>query len=122
MEIIIDECIAQSTRLILAKAELKIINVEDILQAGAEDELIFNHAYLNKTPIITHDRRFGEIYYFSHLEPPTIIILQILSPHPDATNQLLTKFLTQFDLTQTKYFGKLILITKNKIRIRTKKI
>jgi predicted nuclease of predicted toxin-antitoxin system len=121
MEIIIDECIAQSTRLILARAGLKIINVEDILHTGAEDELIFNYAHQNKTPIITHDRRFGEIYHFYYLEPPTIIILQVLSPHPKATNQLLAKFLARFDLTQTKYFGKLILITKNNIRIRTKK-
>lgn len=34
MEIIIDECIAQSTRLILALARLKIINVEDISFLG----------------------------------------------------------------------------------------
>ena len=120
MEFIIDECIAKSTRLILKHAGLKIINVEDILEAGAEDEQIFNHAYLNKTPIITHDRRFGEIYHFFQLEPPTIIILQVLSPHPEATNKLLTKFLNQFDLTLSKYIGKLILIARNNIRIRSK--
>lgn len=120
MDIIIDECIAQSTRLILKQAGLTVINVEDVLHAGVEDEQIFNYASQNKTPIITHDRRFGEIYHFFQLEPPTIIILQVLSPHPKATNQLLTKFLTKFDFSQSKYIGKLILIAKNNIRIRSK--
>ena len=81
MDIIIDECIAKSTRFILKQAGLNILNVEDRLQAGAEDEEIFNYASQIKTPIITHDRRFGEIYHFFQLEPPTIIILQVLSPH-----------------------------------------
>jgi len=120
MDIIIDECISKSTKLILKQAGLNIVNVEDVLQAGAEDEEIFKYASQNKQPIITHDRRFGEIFHFFQLEPPTIIILQVLSPHPGATNQLLTKFLTQFDLSQSKYYGKLILIAKNNIRIRDK--
>ena len=120
MDIIIDECISVSTRLVLKQVGLNIINVEDILHAGAEDEEIFSYASLNKIPIITHDRRFGEIYHFFHSEPPTIIILQVLSPHPEETNQLLTRFLEQFDLTQSKYYGKLILIARNNIRIRDK--
>ncbi len=120
MEIIIDECIAKSTRLILKEAGFKIINVEDILEPGVEDELIFEYASNHKIPIITHDRGFGIFHKFSQLKPPTILTIQILSPHPEATNELLSKFLSQFDLTRPENYGKLIIVSKNKIRIRPK--
>ena len=120
MEIIIDECIAKSTRLILKEAGFKIICVEDILNPSAEDEKIFECAVNQKIPIITHDRGFGILYHFSQLKPPTIVILQVLSPHPEATNKLLNKFLSQIDLNQPQNYGKLIIISKNNIRIRSK--
>ncbi|MBA7523340.1 hypothetical protein ES705_15466 [subsurface metagenome] len=120
MELIIDECIAESTRLVLKEAGFKIINVEEILYSGVEDERIFEYGANQKIPIMTHDRGFGILYYFSKIKPPTIIILQVLSPHPEATNKLLIKFLTQFDLDKPQNYGKLIIISKTNIRIRSK--
>lgn len=59
MKIIIDECIAKSTRACLIDAGFKIINVEDILNSGVEDEKIFEYAKNEDLPIFTHDRGFG---------------------------------------------------------------
>lgn len=120
MEIIIDECIADSTRLVLKEAGFKIVNVEDILESGVTDEEIFEYGANQKLPIITHDRGFGVLYHFSKIDPPTILILQVLSPHPEATNELLSKFLSQVDITKPKNLDKLIIITKSNIRIRRK--
>jgi predicted nuclease of predicted toxin-antitoxin system len=120
MEIIIDECIANSTGLVLKEAGFKVINVENILDSGVEDEKIFEYGANQKIPIITHDRGFGILYHFSQIKPSTIIILQVLSPHPEATNKLLSKFLSQFDLSKPQNYGKLIIISKSNIRIRTK--
>jgi len=120
MEIIIDECIAKSTRLILKEAGFRTINIEDILHSGVEDEKVIEYASNHKIPIITHDRGFGILYHFFQLKTPTIVILQVLTPHPEATNQLLNKFITQFDLTKAENYGKLILISKNNIRVRSK--
>ena len=120
MEIIIDECLAKSTRLVLKEAGFSLINVEDILNPGVYDEKIFEYAVNQKIPIITHDRGFGILYHFSQLKPPTIVILQVLSPHPEATNKLLNKFLSQFDINKPQNSGKLIIISKNNIRVRSK--
>jgi predicted nuclease of predicted toxin-antitoxin system len=120
MEIIIDECIAESTRLVLKEAGFKIVNVEDILDSGIEDEKIFEYGANQKIPIITHDRGFGVLYHFAQIEPTTVIILQVLSPHPEATNNLLRKSLSQIDLSKPKNYGKLVIISKSNIRIRTK--
>ena len=56
MEIIVDECLAKSTILVLNRAGFKIFNVEDILKSGIEDEKIFKYAIKHKITIITHDR------------------------------------------------------------------
>ena len=120
MEIVIDECLAKSTRLVFKEARFNLINVEDVLFPGVDDEKIFEYAINQKIPIITHDRGFGILYHFSQLIPPTIVILQVLSPHPEATNELLNKFLSQFDINEPQNYGKLILISKNNIRIRSK--
>jgi len=118
MEIIIDECIADSTRLVLKEAGFKTVNVEDILESGVTDEEIFEYGANQKLPIITHDRGFGVLYHFSKIDPPTILILQVLSPHPEATNKLLIKFLSQIDIKNPQNYGKLIIISESNIRIR----
>ena len=41
MKIIVDEGLAESTRLVLKEAGFKIINVEEFLYSGVEDEKIF---------------------------------------------------------------------------------
>ncbi|MBN1803514.1 MAG: DUF5615 family PIN-like protein [Candidatus Lokiarchaeota archaeon] len=118
MEIIVDECLAKSTISCLIKAGFKVLKIEDILQAGIEDEKIFEHAILKKLPILTHDRGFGVLHRFFQGTPPLIIVLQVVSPHPKATNALLEKALQNIDLKQNKYLNKLIIISENNIRIR----
>lgn len=120
MDILIDECLAKSTQICLIQAEFNPINVEDVLGSGVDDKKIFNYAIKNNLPIITHDRGFGVFFHFSKQKPPTILILQVLSPHPEATNYLLKKSLSKIDFTQPKYHRKLILLSKNVIRIRSK--
>lgn len=85
-----------------------------------EDDKIFEYGAMHKIPIITHDRGFGILYHFSKIVPFTIIILQVISPHPEATNKLLSKALSQIKITQSKNYGKLIIISKSNIRIRSK--
>ena len=121
MKILIDECITNSTRLVLKEAGFHLINVEEILKPGVVDESIFEYATNHKLPILTHDRGFGIIYYYTQLKPPTTVVLQVLSPHPEATNDLLKRFLSHIDLASPQNYEKLILITRNNIRIRSKK-
>ncbi|MBY8986774.1 MAG: hypothetical protein KGD65_17005 [Candidatus Lokiarchaeota archaeon] len=81
---------------------------------------MFEYAKNEDLPILTHDRGFGVLYHFSEGTRPTIIILQVLSPHPKATNGILNKTLSKIDLNQPKYHGKLIIISERNIRIRKK--
>lgn len=58
MELIIDECVARSTRLILKKSGFELINVEDVLNPGIDDEKIVEFASNKQIPIISYLNSF----------------------------------------------------------------
>ena len=120
MKIIVDECISESTIQLLKNVGFDILRINDILYYGVDDERIFDYTSKNQIPLLTHDKRFGFIYYETLETPSTIIILEVRSPHPKATNNLLEKFFEQIDLMNEDYKGKLIIISVRKIRIRSK--
>jgi predicted nuclease of predicted toxin-antitoxin system len=120
MKIIIDECISNSTRVLLKNLGFELLSIENILKFGEEDENIYQFATTNNIPIITHDRRFGRIYFESNSNPATVIVLKSIVPHPKETNNLLKSALTQIDITNSQYRNKLIIIDSHKIRIRSK--
>ncbi|MHA1911778.1 MAG: DUF5615 family PIN-like protein [Candidatus Kariarchaeaceae archaeon] len=120
MKIIVDECISQPTLMLLKKLEFEILTIRDILEWGVEDEKIYEYATKHNIPIITHDRRFGQIYFESNHSPVTTIILQIVRPHPQNTNIVLELALKMLEINVKDFNEKLIIITKSKIRIRSK--
>ena len=120
MKIIIDECISTSTKQLLVQNGFEIIHIDEILQFGIEDEAIYEYATQNQITIITHDRRFGRIYFDSSSIPAMVIVLRIVNPHPEATNILLNSALKQIDIRSAQFNHKLILIDTDKIRIRSK--
>ena len=120
MKIIIDECLHSQTYSLLENKGFTINTIKDIIGWGATDEEICEYASSSNIPIITHDRRFGQIYFESIKNPSTIIIIKIVSPHPKGTNILLEKALQKIDLESGQYKNKLILVSAKKIRIRSK--
>ncbi len=119
MKLIIDECISFSTRELLRSLDFELLTIDEILSLGVTDEEICKYASEYEIPILTHDRRFGRIYFESEFYPITIIVLKIVDPHPKATNILLEMALKQIDLNSEHFQDKLILIDVNRIRIRS---
>ena len=114
MKLIVDECIAKSSILVLKKLEFEILTIKDVLYFGIEDEKIYEYASSTQIPLITHDRRFGQIFFDSFLTPPLTIIFQIVSPHPKGTNELIKRFFSKIENLLDLYKGKLIIITEKK--------
>lgn len=120
MKIIVDECISESTKKLLENSGFIILQIDAILGRGIDDEMIYEFASRNHIPLITHDKRFGQIYFETTDNPTTTIILPMVSPHPDATNKLLQRALSSINLNLAYYSDKLIIIAPGKIRIRAK--
>lgn len=45
MKVIVDECIAKSTRLLLMEAKYDLVKVEQVLGSGAEDNEIYEYLW-----------------------------------------------------------------------------
>ncbi|MBN1330392.1 MAG: DUF5615 family PIN-like protein [Candidatus Heimdallarchaeota archaeon] len=120
MKLIVDECLAESTKGILNELGFELLEVEEILNKRATDEEIYEYAKENAIAIITHDRGFGEIYYKASESPPLTKIVEMLPPHPEATNDLISRSFQEIKLKDSKYKGKLIIVTSSAIRIRPK--
>jgi predicted nuclease of predicted toxin-antitoxin system len=106
--------------MLLIELGFEILTIGDILKWGVEDEKIYEYATECRIPIITHDRRFGQIYFESNHAPVTTIILQIVRPHPQNTNKVLKNAFKILETNLREFNENLIIITKNKIRIRSK--
>ncbi|MFQ5977002.1 MAG: DUF5615 family PIN-like protein [Candidatus Heimdallarchaeota archaeon] len=120
MKLIVDECISKSTIHLLKELGFNVIQIKSVLGKGAEDEDVFAYASQNRIPLITHDRRFGKIYFDYVEKSATTIILRNVRPHPNTANELLKDALSQLDFQEAMTKGKLILISQQKIRIRDK--
>lgn len=120
MKIVVDECIAQSTSNVLIKHGFEVLSIDQILTAGVTDEEIYSYVSKNNLPILTHDRRFGQIFYEYSELVTTTIVLAVVPPQPKGSNELLIKFLRSNDLSSPKFINNLIIIFPNKIRIRKK--
>lgn len=118
LKIIADECLHVFTKDLLIKMGFEVLEVNDILEWGCDDIKIYNYAIDNKLPIITHDRGFGRLFIESDNSPLTII-LQVLSPHPESTNELLSVSFDKINIVDMSG-SQLIIIDKSKIRIRKK--
>jgi predicted nuclease of predicted toxin-antitoxin system len=79
--LIVDECLAESTKEILRKKGFELQEIEEILNQSATDKEIFEFATEKSIAIITHDRGFGEIHHTAKKRPSLIIILEMLSPY-----------------------------------------
>ena len=120
MKLIVDECISRSSISLLRDLGFDIITLDNVLNFGIEDEKIYEYASKYQIPLLTHDRRFGHIFFQSTLNPPLTIILHVISPHPEGTNKLLSQVLNQIDIFKDEYQGKLIIINRKNIRVRSK--
>ena len=118
MKLIVDENLHALTVKILKDNGFEILTIDDILSWGATDGEIFRYATEYQIPIITHDRGFGQLYHLSSKNPPLTIVIRVREPHPDMTNKILIQALTNIDLMNQKYSGKLVIISRNNIRIR----
>lgn len=103
MKLIVDECLAESTKKILEEMAFEILEVDEIIGQRALDEEIYNYASKKQIAIITHDRGFGAIHFNASKNPPLTIILEMASPHPGAANKLIQKSFEKIKIQEKKY-------------------
>lgn len=117
---LIDEDMPRSTGKVLKAAGFIVIDVRDAGLRGAADRDILTFACEKKAAIITADVGFGSLVYFSNIEHFGIILLRLPVDTPaKKINETLVNALLR--ISPDEIAGSIIIIDRQKIRIRRKK-
>jgi predicted nuclease of predicted toxin-antitoxin system len=113
--IIVDENIPRDVKEWLAKNGFDIVNVSEIHLRSGKDYAIAEYAARNDIAIITLDKDFGLMYRMFQKGTLTIIIVRAKPATP--ANIIETLKATQQRINLNEIQGKLVIITKKRIRI-----
>jgi predicted nuclease of predicted toxin-antitoxin system len=113
--IIVDENIPRDVREWLAKNEFDVVNVSEIHLGSSKDYAIAEYAARNGIAIITLDKDFALMYRMFQKGTLTIIIIRAKPATP--ANIIETLKATQQRINLNEIQGKLVTITKKRIRI-----
>ena len=116
MKILSDECVYKITIKFLKELNYDIITVKEIGLAGSSDDELIEYANSNNMVLLTNDKDFGNILRFYYENYSGIIRLKISSKTVLEVHNKLKDFLDKWKDKELK--GKLIIIDKNKYRIR----
>lgn len=114
---LIDQNISLKTVLFLKQLGFDVKSLGDLGLKGKSDQEIVNISKTEDRIIITFDKDFGEIYYFSERGKITAIVLYLDNQIPDNVNDVLQKFLSSVDWTAIR--NKLVILYIDRVRIIT---
>ncbi|MBI4163668.1 MAG: DUF5615 family PIN-like protein [Candidatus Aenigmarchaeota archaeon] len=115
---LIDQNISPKTLSFLKDLGFDAKGLADFGLGGKEDEEIFGVAEREGRTVITFDKDFGEIYYFSEGKKVSVIVLYLDDQTHENVNAILKKFLENTDLEPIK--NKLVILYKDRIRLASK--
>jgi len=90
----------------------------DLNLKGKSDLEIVNAAKEGDRAILTFDKDFGEIYYFSERGNLTAIILALDNQTSENVNSVMQKFLNMIEFDTIR--NKLIILSRDRIRLISK--
>lgn len=114
-KILADECINTDIIIALQEHGFNILAAKVAGLSGKSDEDVFGFAQKSKRILLTFDRGFGDIFRFNIRQSFGVIILLI---HNISKAEIVNIPLAFFSmLTKRNLEGKLVIISKRKIRI-----
>ena len=116
-QIIVDENIPRSVKEWLLKRGFELTSVAQAHLKSAKDHAIAEYAMKNNLTIFTLDNHFSQIYHILKKEQITVIIIKAKPATSSNIIKTLEAAQEKIDLKAVK--SKLVIISKNKIRIIT---
>jgi predicted nuclease of predicted toxin-antitoxin system len=115
--VLADENIPRDAKEWLVNKGFEVISVSQINLKSAKDHVIGNYAARNNLTIITLDKDFSQIYRTFKKDQLAVIIIRANPATPANIIETLNAAQEKIDLKAVK--GKLVIITKRKIRVIT---
>ncbi len=112
---LIDENLPVLLRDAIRLAGFTAYRPSDIGLKGAKDSVVAEYALDKKLILVTLDKDFGYVYHKLYKGRLTVILLRVKPPTPVELTKTINKLILELDLS--KYIGKLIIVTRKRIRI-----
>lgn len=120
IKFLLGESISPETAHLLCELGYDAIHVNQTNLRGHFDEEIISYAEKDERIIITFDRDFGEIWYYTSEIKVGIIVLKIKPQTVENANNVLSKFLKSNAIEKKKLQKSLIILEAHKYRYREK--
>lgn len=114
-KLLIDQNIGLKTVSFLKQLGFDVKSLGDLNLKGKPDTDIVDVAKSEGRVIITFDKDFGEIYYFSEKGNMAVIVLYLDDQTSENVNSVLNKFLGSSDLKTI--INKLVILYKDRMRL-----
>ena len=112
---LVDENLPISLRDAIRLAGFTAHRLSDVGLKGAKDSAVAEYASDKKLILVTLDKDFGYIYHKLYKGRLTVILLRVKPPTPVKLSETMSKLIRELDLS--KHIGKLIIVTRKRIRI-----
>jgi predicted nuclease of predicted toxin-antitoxin system len=114
LKLLVDENLSPLTVGFLRGKGFDVLSIEEVCK-GSSDEEISEIARRENRIIVTFDLDFGEIFFMKGV---SVIVLRIRSRKPDMINHFLEACISKLRTENLDPYGKLIVVSEGKIRIR----
>jgi predicted nuclease of predicted toxin-antitoxin system len=113
--LLIDENIPRDVKEWLKKKHFATVDVSKTDLKGSKDRILAEYSAKNHLALLTMDRGFGQLFKTFPKQKLTLIIIRAKPASPANIIKILEKAQPKIDLQKIE--GKLVIITKSKIRI-----
>jgi len=114
LKLLVDENISPLTVKFLREKGFNVLSIEESYK-GISDEEIADIANRERRIIVTFDLDFGEIFFLKGI---SVIVLRMKIKKPATVNLFLEGCFDKLEKEHINPYGKLIVISEGKIRIR----
>lgn len=115
MKFLVDENVSFSIIQFLRELGFDVKSVSE-LYPSREDIFIFKEAYRENRIIVTNDKDFGYMIFKNNLPPVTVILLRF---EDESAHGKLNAIKQLFTLPKEKLLNHFIVLSENKIRLRS---
>ena len=114
---LVDESISRSTAQFLRDRGHDVQTLPEAGLEGAEDAAIFEHARTSGRVVLTLDKDFGTLYYFSTEHPPGVVVVRVPRATPDRVNASIEGYLDAAARGDFDPANVLVILTSSRRRV-----
>ena len=116
MKLFLDQDVYHKIYVFLKENNFDVIRAKDLNLDRAGDDIILSESFKRDRILITKDKGFGSLVFFSRMKSAGVILLRLHPKDTEKIQKILLEVLTKYSQNQLK--GTFITIEPDKYRIR----